>query len=116
GFAITSNLARSIMMQIVKYGKVERGHIGVVGQTLTPGMTKALGVAEGTSGVVVSQTMPGSPAEKGGIKTNDIVTAANGRELHDINQLRNMIGLMRLGEDVDLSVIRDGKERHVHVK
>ena len=116
GFAIPSNLARSIMLQLVKYGKVERGHIGVVGQTLTPGMAKPLGVPDSTSGVVVSQTTPGSPAEKAGIKTNDIITSANGKELHDINQLRNMVGLMRLGDDVDLTVIRDGKEHHVRVK
>jgi Do/DeqQ family serine protease len=115
GFAIPSNMAKSIMDQIVKYGSVKRGMIGIRMQTLSPEVTQSLGVPNGTTGVLVSEVVKGSPAEKAGIEAGDIVTAVNGKAVKSDLELRNIVGLMRIGDKLDVALLRDGKPRHVTV-
>ena len=112
GFAIPSNMVKSVMDQIVKYGEVRRGVLGVSIATLTPDVAKSLGVEE-TGGVLVSQVAEGSAADKAGIKAGDVVTSINNKAVRNAGELRNVIGLLRVGEKVDLGIVREGKPRRV---
>ena len=114
GFAIPINQARSVMNQLIAHGSVERGRIGVVGQDVTPDLAKAFGLPN-ARGAVVAQVVPDSPAAKAGLKPEDIILEANGKEVLSFAQLRNAVGLMRVGEKVDLKVMREGKMRNVTV-
>jgi Do/DeqQ family serine protease len=114
GFAIPTNLVRGIMTQLIEHGSVERGLIGINGQDLTPDLAKALNVT-GTHGAVVTRVLPKSPAEKAGLKAEDVIIEANGKSIDGFLQLRNIVGLLRVGEKVELKVVRDGKPRNVTV-
>ena len=115
GFAIPSNMARFVFGEILAHGSVQRGRIGVGGQAeLTPEVAKAFGLST-TRGALVTQIVPGSPADKAGLKAEDIILEANGREIRDFAHLRNLIGMMRVGDRVEFKVWRDGKTRIVPV-
>ena len=114
GFAIPINLAQNVMKQLIEFGSIQRGRIGIQGQDLTPELAKAFGLTAGR-GAVVAQVVPDSPAAKAGIKSEDIILEANGREVQNFQQLRNTIGLMRVGQQVDLKIMREGKLRNVTV-
>jgi Do/DeqQ family serine protease len=115
GFAIPVNMANSIMTQLIEYGEVQRGRIGITGQNLTPDLAKAFGMKE-TRGAVVTRVLPDSPAEKAGVKSEDIITEANGKTIHSFEELRNIVGLLRVGDSVELKVLRDGKPKTLKVK
>lgn len=108
GFAIPSNMAHSVMEQIVKFGSVKHGLLGVLTQQVSPDVAETLGDKE-LSGALVSQVNEGSAAAKAGVKPGDVITAVNGVTIHSITDLHNRIGLTRAGESVELSIIRDGK-------
>ncbi|MFQ5846976.1 MAG: DegQ family serine endoprotease [Candidatus Methylomirabilales bacterium] len=112
GFAIPINMARVVMGQLIKYGEVRRGQLGVTVQDLTPEIAKALGI-QANQGAVVVRVAAGSAAEKAGLKPGDVVVAANGKVVAGGADLRNKIGLAKVGESVTLNVIRDGKKRTV---
>ena len=114
GFAIPSNLARSVLTQIVTTGKVVRGKIGMIGQDLTPELAKSFGLNV-ARGVVVAKVLPGSAADKAGLKEQDVVLRANGRVLQSFSQLRSVIGVTPLGGTVALDVQRDGKSLELNV-
>jgi Do/DeqQ family serine protease len=113
GFAIPVNMARSIMDQLIEYGSVKRGLLGVNIVTLTPDMSKALGLPENTQGVLVSQITEGSAAAKANIKPGDVITSINGQNIKSNAELRNAIGLSRIGEKLDVALLRDRKPLHV---
>ncbi len=108
GFAIPSNMARAVMDQLIKYGEVKRGVLGVSIFTLTPGLAKGAGSAD-ARGALVSQVVDGSAADKAGVKAGDVITAVNGRPIKSAAELRNAIGLLRVGQKVQLEVLREGK-------
>lgn len=112
GFAIPSNMARTVMDQLIKRGKVERGHLGVAVQTLTSDLAQSLGVKI-TKGAVVTSVEPGSPADKAGIKSGDVITQLNGNAVEDPNSFRNSIAGMGPGSTVTLTVVRNGQEQQV---
>ena len=112
GFAIPSNMMKSVMQQLIKYGEVKRGVLGVNIQTLTPDIAESLGLSK-TQGALVSQVVDGSAAEKAGIKAGDVITAINGKPVKDAAALRNAIGMLRIGEKVEVALVRDGKPRTV---
>lgn len=112
GFAIPSNLMKSVYHQIEKYGKVKRGHLGVGGQNITPELAKALGVNV-DQGVVITTVTPHSPAEKAGLKERDVITAVDGKKINDFSSLANAIGLRSPGDQVTISLLRDGDKKQV---
>ena len=115
GFAIPSNQARYVVAEITTHGKVERGRIGIQGQqNLTPELAKAFGLPN-TRGALIADVVPGSPADKGGLKAEDVILEANGHEIRDFSALRNLIGLMKVGDKMDFKVWRDAKVRTVSV-
>jgi serine protease Do/serine protease DegQ len=112
GFAIPSNMMKTVMDQLIKYGEVRRGVLGVNIQTLTPDIAQSMEIGT-VQGALVSQVVEGSAAEKAGIKAGDVITAVNGKPVKDASALRNTIGLLRIGDRVDVSLLRDGKPRRV---
>jgi Do/DeqQ family serine protease len=108
GFAIPVNMAHSVMDQLIKYGSVKRGQLGVSMYTVTPDIAHSLGLANAL-GALVSQVVEGSPAEKAGIHTGDVITSVNGQPVKSNSELRNSIGLMRVGDKVEIGLLRDGK-------
>jgi len=112
GFAIPVNMARSIMDQLLKYGAVKRGLLGVNIYSLTPDMAKSLNITN-TQGVLVSQVTDGSAADKAGIKPGDVITSINNQTIKSNSELRNAIGLSRVGDKLDVAIIRDRKPMHI---
>jgi Do/DeqQ family serine protease len=115
GFAVPSNMARTVMDQLARYGAVRRGRLGIVIQDLTPELAKGLGTAQ-SEGAVITQIEPGSPADKGGIRVGDVVVEVNGHHVRSSADLRNRIGLVRVGEKVELIVYRDGKRKIIDAR
>lgn len=110
GFAIPSNMAKSVMTQLVKTGHVERGQLGVTAQALTSELAASLGL-QNVQGVLVSQVMPGSAADKAGLKPGDVITQLNGQKVLDPNSFRNSIAGTAPGSQVTLTYIREGREQ-----
>ena len=115
GFAVPINMARQVMDQLIRYGEIRRGRIGVAMQELTPDLTQALGTKH-TQGAVIARVEPGSPAERAGLRTNDLIVAINGVPMRSGTELRNRVGLSRIGDEVELTVERGGQERNVTVR
>ena len=112
GFAIPINMVKDTADQLIRYGEVRRGQLGVAIQDLTPELANAFNIKSG-KGVVISQVAEGSPASKAGIKPGDIVIAVDGKPVTNAAELRNAIGLQRVGSKVKLTLIREGKELRV---
>ena len=115
GFAIPINMAKDVMDQLIQYGKVERGMLGVQVQTLTPELAQALKLAQ-NQGAVVMQVVPGSQAQKAGIKPNDVIVSVNGNPVASAQDVRNVIGLLRVGTPVTLGILRNGQQITIHAK
>jgi Do/DeqQ family serine protease len=115
GFAVPSNMARNVMDQLIKTGKVRRGQLGIVVQKVTSDIASSLGLRE-AKGVLVSQVQPGSAAERAGIQRGDIITSLNGVEVNDPNVFRNQIASTLPGSEVRLKVLREGREQELSAK
>jgi serine protease Do len=115
GFSIPANMAKNVMEQLLKDGKVQRGMLGVNIQTLDKDMAESLGIKD-TKGVLVSNVRKDSAAEKAGVKRDDVVTAINGEKVEDGNSLRNKVAAAKPGSEVKLTLIREGKEQELTVK
>lgn len=112
GFAVPSEIAQSIMRQLLDFGEVRRGLLGVSIQTIDTESAKALG-AEVDSGALVSAIEPGSAAEEAGLRVDDIIISVNGKKIDNSRELANAIGLKGSGEVVDIEYVRDGRNRKV---
>jgi Do/DeqQ family serine protease len=108
GFAIPSSLARDVMRQLLAYGEVRRGTLGVQAQDLDAQIAPLLGLSGG-QGAVVTRVLPGSPAEQAGLRAGDVITAVNGRPVRGQADLANAEALLPIGTPVELSVVRDGE-------
>ena len=115
GFAIPSNMARTITDTLIKTGKVRRGQLGVTVVKAGSETAKRLGVKE-SKGIVVAQIGPGGPADRAGLKAGDVITALNGTEVNDINTFRNQVASAGPGADVTLTVVRDGRRQEIRAK
>lgn len=114
GFAIPINLAMQVTEQITEHGEVQRGFIGVQIQDLTPELAEAFGI-ERTEGALIVEVMPDSPAADAGLKAGDVVLTANNHRVANSAALRNRIGLLRVGETVELRVLRNGEQHTLKV-
>jgi S1-C subfamily serine protease len=112
GFAIPSNMARSVMDQLIQAGRVRRGSLGVTIRRVTSNVAASLGLRE-TRGVLIESVIAGSPAERAGVRRGDVVTAFNGAPVADTNALRNAVAGTRPGTEVSLTVNRDGREEQL---
>jgi Do/DeqQ family serine protease len=108
GFAIPVNMAKGVMDQLIKYGQVKRGVLGVNIYNVTPDIAKEFGLSE-SSGALVAGVAQGSAAERAGVKTGDIITSINSVTMKDASELRNTIGMLRIGDKVEIGLLRDGK-------
>ena len=107
GFSIPSNMAKSVMDQLLRDGRVRRGMLGIGIQNLSQDTAQALGLKD-TSGVLVSDVKRGSAAEKAGFKRTDVITAINGEKIEDSNVLRNKVAGTLPGTEIRVTVLRDG--------
>lgn len=114
GFAIPSNMAVSLKDQLVKFGKVKRGQLGISVQDLTPELAKAFSLRV-KHGVIISQVAANSPAEKARLRPGDIVLSINGKPIKNSASLRNSLGLLTIGDNAKLQILRNGKQLPVSI-
>lgn len=114
GFAIPINQAKEVMDDLISQGKVVRGWLGVTIQNVTTELKEAMGL-EVDKGILVSSVLANGPAEKSGLESGDVIIELDGKEVEEINSLRNKIAGKDPGDVVKLKVIRDGKEKTVKV-
>ena len=112
GFAIPSNMARTVMDQLVKNGKVRRGQLGITVTRVTSDLAASLGMSE-AKGVIVNSVRADSAAEKAGIRRGDIITAINDTATNDTNAFRNRVASNAPGSEVTLTVLRENKEQKI---
>jgi serine protease Do len=114
GFAIPSDMAKTVMDSIIKHGKVIRGWLGVSIQDLTPDLARSFGIKE-TKGALVAGVEKDSPADKAGMKRGDLITAVNGEKIEDSTSLRNLVASIAPGTRTDIRIVRNGKEQTLAV-
>jgi serine protease Do len=114
GFAIPSNMTRSVTEQLITKGRVRRGQLGVVVQAVTEDIAQSIGMKE-ARGVIVNSVQKGSAAERAGLQRGDVITALNGAAVNDGNELRNLVAATQPGTDVTLDALRDGREQQFKV-
>ena len=108
GFAIPVNMAKEIIPQLREKGKITRGWFGVVVQPVTPELAQSFGIAEGR-GVLISQVIKDSPAEKGGLKSGDIILQFDGKPINDLHELPRIAANMPVGKKAPVKIFRNGK-------
>jgi len=112
GFAIPSNMAVDIIEQLLENGEVKRGELGIAAQPLTPELAKAFGI-DSRYGVVIGRIRAGSPADKAGLQVGDVISHVDGQPIRDVRAVKNSIGLVRLGQQLKMRVIRNGKTLNI---
>jgi Do/DeqQ family serine protease len=115
GFSIPVNMAKSVMDQLRTKGKVTRSQLGVTVQQVTSDIAQNLGLKH-AGGAIVSSVTPGSAADKAGVKQGDVIESFNGQPVQDFNSLRNRVAGTTPGTAADLTIVRDGAEKHLSVK
>jgi serine protease Do len=109
GFAIPINMAKDVAQQIIKFGSIHRGLMGIFVQHLTPELAHSMGYPEDFQGALVAQVNPGSPAEFAGLKAGDIIIQINNTKITQATQVKTTVSLLRVGSNVKISIQRDGK-------
>jgi serine protease Do len=116
GFAVPSNLAKDVAGQLVAKGHVVRGFVGITRVTnVTDENAQELGLKE-ARGVLIVELLRRSPAERAGLSPGDVVVAVDGHPLEDAAELRNHLARVAVGSELDLTVIREGRQLHVKIK
>lgn len=110
GFAIPANMVMTIKESLIKHGEVRRGLLGVTTQDLTPELVKAFNL-KNIQGAAISRIENNSPAEKAGLALGDIVVSANGKQIKNSHDLRNVIGLLQIGDKVDIEYYRGDEKK-----
>ena len=110
GFAIPINMVRQIVDQLIEYGEVRRGMLGVIMQNLTPELSRAFGLKR-HNGVVISKVIEDSAAEEAGLEAGDVVIAINGNPVKSASAMRNAVGMLRVGEKMEMEVIRNNRSK-----
>jgi Do/DeqQ family serine protease len=112
GFAIPVNMVKAVMQQLITYGEVKRGVVGIQLRDMTPEAAESLQLVN-ARGVEISAVAPGSAADHAGIKVGDVAVSMNGVPLESATQLRNGLALLRIGQSVEMQLLRNGAERSV---
>lgn len=115
GFAIPANMASDLVTQLVEFGEVQRGELGISAQPLTGELAEAFGLAANQRGIVIGRVRQESPADKAGLQVGDVITAIDGRPVRDEKAIKNRIGLVRLGQRILLTVVRDSQAKDIEV-
>lgn len=115
GFAIPSNMAKHVMDELRTTGKVTRAQLGVTVQGVTSDLAESLGL-KGVGGALIGSVTAGSAADRAGLQRGDVIMSFNGQPVHDTNTLRNRVAETAPGSTADVTIVRDGKEKHVSVK
>lgn len=115
GFAIPSNMMHNLVKQIIEFGEVHRGILGVSGRSVNSDLAKAMELKTNKGGFI-EQVMPDSAADEAGIKPGDVITKVNGKSVKTFHELRAKIGSIGAGKKVNLTIIRNGKEKDLSVK
>ena len=110
GFAIPSNMAMTIKESLVKHGEVKRGLLGVTTQDLTPELSKAFNL-NNHQGAAISRIESNSPAERAGLEAGDVIIAANGQPIKNSHDIRNLVGLLQIGDNVEIDYVRGTEKR-----
>lgn len=110
GFSIPSDMVKSVIDQLLEYGKVKRGALGVIVQNISPDLEHAMHLAT-TKGALVSEVLPNTPAAKAGLKPEDVITAVNHHPVHGAVQLQNTMGLIRPNTSVLITYLRDDQSK-----
>jgi Do/DeqQ family serine protease len=108
GFAIPVDTAARVMRQLIEYGAVDRGQLGVAMYAVTPQVAHSLGLPRATGGLV-EQVSPGSPAAKAGLRAGDVITAVAGHRVASNADLRDALGFLRVGDEVTIDLLRNGR-------
>ena len=109
GLAIPSNMAQSVMKQIIEFGQVKRGMLGVMVQKITPALAETMHLPS-TEGGLISGVLPGTPADAAGLKSKDVIVKIMDKPVHSATQVQNTISLMRVGSEVKLQVLRNNQK------
>ena len=109
-------MANASVRQILEHGEVKRGRIGVVIQDLTPELAEAFDIDRNQRGVLIAEVQEDSEADKAGLESGDVVVEIDGKSIRSTDQLRNAVGVRRIGESLKLKVLREGKEKTYKVK
>jgi Do/DeqQ family serine protease len=112
GFAIPSNMVMTLKNALVQYGEVRRGLLGISTQDLTPDLVKAFGISE-NYGAVISRVQAGSSAERAGLEAGDIIRVVNSLKVESSHQIRNIVGLLQVGDQVDITILRNGRLKNI---
>ena len=115
GFAVPAVMVRQVMEQILRFGEVRRGRLGVSTSDVTPEVAKQLGI-RASEGAVIAAVSPGSAADKAGLKKGDVLISANGRPIRGSVDVRNRVGLTPVGEEIVLGVERRGARFEVRAR
>lgn len=116
GFAIPSDLAASVVDQLIERGEVRRGYLGIAPQSLTADLAESLGLPRDRRGVLVAEVIAGTPAAEAGLRNGDVIIRINNEAVNEQRELFQRIGNVPPGGQVDLRVIRDGRERNIRVR
>lgn len=114
GFAIPTNMMKSLIDQIIEFGEVRRGLLGIIGNDVDSGLAEAMNL-DVSKGAFVSEVSPDSAADKGGIQAGDIITHINGKSVASFQELRAKIASKGAGAEVQLTLLRKGKNKSVTV-
>lgn len=115
GFAIPASTAEYVMEQLIRFGEVRRGSLGIDVQQLDERLREALGVSA-SAGVVITSLDPDSPAERAGLRAGDVIVAIDERPVRDPQSLRNIEGLLAIGTEVSVAYLREGAERSTRLE
>jgi len=115
GFTIPINMAASVANMLIKDGKVHYARVGIVLSPLSPALARQLGLDEGTKGVLVGEVIPGSPAEKAGIKQGDVITGYAGEKVYNLPSFRLKVATSEVSKPSELVYLRDGKEQTTRI-
>jgi serine protease Do len=112
---VPSNIVRKVMTDLIEYGEVQRGYLGVVIQDLSWQLAQQLGL-DISQGVVIANLVRNGPADKAGMKIRDVILEIEGNPIHSSSRLLEIVAGHRPGDELDVRVMRDGKERNITIR